>query len=73
MGGAVTFLHSTDIMNAFARLTDAVRRGGTALSNEGTTAPDHPVWIEFARAMAPIMAMPAEMLATSSIVTRTSR
>src|SRR4051794_9859259 len=63
MGGAVTFMHSPDVMGSFARLTDAVRKGGAAGSDGGTTAPNHPVWIEFARAMAPIMAMPAELLA----------
>jgi hypothetical protein len=63
MGGAVRFMHSADIVGAFDRLTDAVRAGGTAIPAEGTTAPDHPVWIEFARAMAPLMAMPAEQLA----------
>jgi hypothetical protein len=63
MGGAVKFLHGAEIMGHFARLTEAVRRGGTASSDAGTTAPDHPVWIDFARAMAPIMAMPAELLA----------
>ena len=42
--------------DVFDRLTDAVRRGGTALEEKGTVTPDHPVWINFARAMAPLMA-----------------
>ena len=37
---------------AFSALTEAVRRGGTALPGGGTLAPEHPVWVEFARAMA---------------------
>ena len=63
MGGAVRFMHGETIMAAFAKLTDAVRNGGTAVPADGTVAPDHPVWVDFARGMAPLMAMPAELLA----------
>ena len=63
MGGAVRFLHGDTISAAFAKLTDAVRNGGTAVPADGTVAPDHPVWVDFARGMAPLMAMPAELLA----------
>jgi predicted O-methyltransferase YrrM len=44
-------------------LTAAVRKGGTAQSEEGTMAPEHPVWIDFARGMAPMMTPPAQVLA----------
>jgi 2-polyprenyl-3-methyl-5-hydroxy-6-metoxy-1,4-benzoquinol methylase len=40
-----------------------VRRGGTAVSDEGTVSHDNPIWVEFARAMAPLMRMPAQLLA----------
>jgi ubiquinone/menaquinone biosynthesis C-methylase UbiE len=63
-GSAVLFMASPTVMGAFASLTDAVRRGGTAIGPEGTLAPEHPVWVEFARAMAPMAAMTAELLAT---------
>jgi len=33
------------------------------LEEEGTVTPENPVWVEFARSMAPLMAMPAELLA----------
>jgi phosphohistidine phosphatase SixA len=59
LGEAAAFLHGPDIRGAFADVAEAVRRGGTALGAGGTTAPDHPVWVEFARAMAPLMRMPA--------------
>jgi SAM-dependent methyltransferase len=64
MGGVVKFLHGDELFDSFDRLTDAVRRGGTASDvTGGTTAAEHPVWIDFARAMAPLMAMPSEQLA----------
>jgi SAM-dependent methyltransferase len=40
------------VVAAFSTLTEAVRRGGTALSGGGTLAPEHPIWVAFARAMA---------------------
>ncbi len=62
-GGAAEFLTSSSLTTAFEHLSDAVRKGGTAQSSEGTMAPEHPVWIAFARGMAPMMWPPAEMLA----------
>lgn len=50
-------------LRAFGRLTAAVRRGGTALEAEGTLAPEHPVWVEFARAMVPGGAFMGPLLA----------
>jgi len=63
MGGMVEFLLAPELRQSFATLTAAVRRGGTAVSAEGTVSPDNPVWVAFARAMAPLMRMPAELLA----------
>jgi ubiquinone/menaquinone biosynthesis C-methylase UbiE len=40
-----------------------VRKGGIAVSEEGTIAPDNPIWVDFAHAMAPLMALPAELMA----------
>jgi 2-polyprenyl-3-methyl-5-hydroxy-6-metoxy-1,4-benzoquinol methylase len=37
-----------------------VRSGRTHTSEHGTTAPDHPVWLEFARAMGPMMVPAAQ-------------
>jgi hypothetical protein len=53
-GSAVDYFASEHNQGAFASLTAAVRRGGTALPGDGVLAPEHPVWVEFARAMAPI-------------------
>jgi 2-polyprenyl-3-methyl-5-hydroxy-6-metoxy-1,4-benzoquinol methylase len=62
-GGAAAFLLSPTIRNAFDDLAAAARKGGIAQSEEGTMAPDHPVWIDFARGMAPMMIPPAQVLA----------
>ena len=63
IGSATTFIASSMITDAFARLTEAVRRGGTAMEEEGTLGPEHPVWVQFARAMGPIAGMSATLLA----------
>lgn len=51
-GSAVTFITSPHIVGAFERLTESVRQGGAV--EHDTLAPEHPVWVEFARAMAPL-------------------
>jgi hypothetical protein len=63
LGGAIEFLLREELLDCFRRLTDAVRRGGTAISEEGTVSPDNPIWVAFARSMAPLMLLPARLLA----------
>ncbi|HYY57108.1 MAG TPA: class I SAM-dependent methyltransferase [Pyrinomonadaceae bacterium] len=63
VGGATEFLMSPMLMRGFDDIAAAVRKGGTVSSEEGTTAPEHPVWVKFARAMAPLAAMTARPLA----------
>jgi ubiquinone/menaquinone biosynthesis C-methylase UbiE len=63
LGGATEFLCSTMLTDGFKNIAEAVRRGGTAMDNDGTIGPDHPVWVKFARGMAPMMAMPAQLMA----------
>jgi 2-polyprenyl-3-methyl-5-hydroxy-6-metoxy-1,4-benzoquinol methylase len=62
MGLAFKFLmHPTQLAH-FEHLTRAVRNGGS--SEEDTTlAPNDPIWIEFARGMAPMMVPPAQAIA----------
>ncbi|MGA3326161.1 MAG: class I SAM-dependent methyltransferase [Terriglobia bacterium] len=62
MGSAARFLDSPEMLNAFDRLTDAVRKGGTVMSEEGTLGTENPMWVEFAHSMAPMMMMPAEAI-----------
>lgn len=63
MGSAVDFILADHIMVGFKHLTESVRKGGTATPDDGTLAPEHPVWIKFARAMAPMMRPVAQGIA----------
>src|SRR5260370_36911045 len=63
IGGSIAFLLTSRLREAHSRLTEAVRRGGTALG-EGTLEPENPDWVRFAEAMMPLMHMPAAIMAT---------
>jgi SAM-dependent methyltransferase len=63
VGDAARFMLVPEMRASFHQLTAAVRRGGTAVSDEGTVSDDNPIWVEFARAIAPLMQMPAQLLA----------
>jgi len=63
MGGAIEFLLTSRVREGNARITEAVRQGGTALG-EGTLARENPDWVRFAETMMPLMQMPAEIMAT---------
>jgi len=63
LGGATEFLCSPMLTEGSKHIAEAVRKGGTAMEGEGTIGPDHPVWVKFARGMAPMMAMPARLIA----------
>ena len=62
IGTAMEFLLSARSREAFSQLTEAVRRGGTALG-EGSVVAENPEWVTFARAMMPLMRMPSQMVA----------
>jgi hypothetical protein len=62
MGTVIEFMLSPMLTDNFKDLTAVVKKGGS-ISEEGTIAPDHPVWVKFARAMAPMMALPSQLLA----------
>lgn len=61
MGTVTQFILSPHIKDNFDRLTETVRNGGCV--SDSALEPDHPMWVEFARAMAPMMAMPAQLMA----------
>ena len=62
-GSAADFLLSSHLTDAFGSVADAVRKGGTVQGERGTMAPEHPVWLSFARGMGWMMAPAAEALA----------
>jgi len=62
-GGTLEFLLSGEMKGAFDHLAAAVRKGGVGQSDLGTVAPAHPVWISFARTMAPLMVPASAALA----------
>ena len=66
MGGAIEFILAPSLVAGFEDLASAVRNGGTAMPEGGTVSPENPVWVKFARAMAPMMAMPAQIIAGMS-------
>jgi len=54
MGGMASFLFHPFLEKGLANVTDAVRKGGTILPAEGSVSEDNPVWVNFARGMAPL-------------------
>lgn len=63
LGSLVDFLLDPMMVGAFSDLTAVVRKGGTIISDEGTVSQENPIWVKFARAMMPMMMMPAQAMA----------
>ena len=63
LGHAAEFLGSSDMRNYFDNLPATVRAGGAPAGEQSVLAPDHDAWVRFARGMAGLMVMPAELLA----------
>lgn len=62
MGSAALFLaHSMHIQN-YLDLADSVRKGGT-VRGQGNMGPENPIWVEFARNMAPMTGIGASCMA----------
>jgi 2-polyprenyl-3-methyl-5-hydroxy-6-metoxy-1,4-benzoquinol methylase len=62
MGTVSEFVLSPYLMDNFDHLTETVRKGSSAGENQPLD-PEHPMWVKFARAMAPMMAMPSQLVA----------
>lgn len=62
-GSTAHFLNSPYLMNAFQDMAETVRRGTTLLGGAGSMEPEHPMWVDFARAMMPMMFPAAEEIA----------
>ncbi len=63
LGGATEFISTQDLMDNFKNFADVVRKGGTLNKEGGTVSPDNQIWVKFARGMAPMMALPAQLTA----------
>ncbi len=63
VGDAIEFLLSPTLLEGFRDVTSAVRKGGTILPDAGTISPGNPIWVTFARSMAPLMIEPAQLIA----------
>jgi len=63
LGSATEFICTEKLTDNFKNLAEVVRKGGSLATDGGTVAPDNPIWVKFARGMAPMMAMPAQLLA----------
>jgi ubiquinone/menaquinone biosynthesis C-methylase UbiE len=63
LGSATVFMCSPMLTEGSKHIADAVRKGGTVMQDDGTVGPDNPVWVKFAQGMAPLMMMPAQLIA----------
>lgn len=63
MGGVTEFISTDKLTDNFRNFAGVVRNGGSLDTDGGTVAPDNPIWVKFARAMVPMMAMPAQAMA----------
>ena len=61
IGSIANFLANDRIIKSYRNLAGAVRKGGTVATS--TVSPNDPVWVEFARSMAPFLGMVAGVLA----------
>ncbi len=63
IGGVTRFLAHPERLRSYENVTEAVRRGGTAMKGGGSIAPENPLWVEFARGMAAISRPNADFIA----------
>lgn len=63
LGSAMEFLAAPMMLQHYSDPAQIIRQGAPLENPQGTMAPEHPVWVKFARAMGPMSAMPAQMLA----------
>ena len=62
LGTVARFLGEPELQQRYWKLTETVRRGGAA-PEASSTAAEHPMWVEFARGMAPLMVPAAQNIA----------
>jgi hypothetical protein len=64
---AARFLANPTLHDAFQHLAEIARAGKTTLPGGGGVQPDNPIWVEFARGMAPMVAPTAAPLAALAL------
>ena len=63
LGGATEFMCSPMLTDGAKHIAAAVRKGGTVMENDGTVGAENPVWVNFARGMAPLMGLASQLMA----------
>ena len=63
IGSVVDFLASPHMKQSLDGLTESVRKGGCASERSDGLSPNHSMWVDFARAMMPMMFLPAQRVA----------
>jgi ubiquinone/menaquinone biosynthesis C-methylase UbiE len=63
LGSVARFLVMPELGKYMETLPDAVRRGGVKDAGHSSVADDNPIWVEFARAMMPMMIPNAQAIA----------
>jgi 2-polyprenyl-3-methyl-5-hydroxy-6-metoxy-1,4-benzoquinol methylase len=62
-GSVTRFLNAPYLTHFFRDIAETVRRGTTLGGDAGSMEPEHPMWVDFARAMTPMMFPAAEEIA----------
>jgi len=63
MGTLANFLVNPQVSAMLEDVAASVRRGGSPPNEQGALEADHPVWVQFARSMGPMMRGGAELIA----------
>jgi len=63
LGGITRFIATPELRGYFDDIAAVVRKGGTLSAQQGTVAENNSIWVEFARSMAPLMQLPAQLMA----------
>jgi len=63
MASTAGYLTLPHVVAGFMHLADVIRTGEPPSGGEGSVSPENPVWVDFARSMAPMMRAPAEGIA----------
>ncbi len=61
-GSVGRFMMAPDLMDAFSDIAGIVRNGKTLMKGAGVVEPDHPIWVEFARSMVPLIQPSADFV-----------